>query len=196
VCTNAYTEGLWPRLARSLVPMVSYIAATEPLSEDLRKTILPQGHCASDTYRLLRYFCMDPDGRLVMGGRGRFIDNPGPEAFGHIVKSIGRIFPLASRAKLQFHWSGYAAIDLGHLPHLFDLGPGLWAGGVYMGRGVAMATAMGTLLAKCANGTDVSTLPFPITKPKPIPFHALRRPGVEIVVAWKWLLDARDNRLH
>jgi glycine/D-amino acid oxidase-like deaminating enzyme len=194
VCTNAYTENLWPRLARSLIPMVSYIAATEPLPEEVRKTILPKGQCASDTFRLLRYFCIDPDGRLVMGGRGRFVANPGPDAFGHIVKSIQAIYPQASRAKLQFYWSGHAAVNLEHFPHLFDLGPGLWAAAGYMGRGVAMATAMGIELARCVNGADVSTLPFIPTKPKPIPFHALRRPGVEIAVGWKWLQDAWDRR--
>jgi hypothetical protein len=194
VCTNAYTEGLWPRMARSLIPMASYIAATEPLPEEVRKTILPKGHNASDSFRLLRYFSVDPEGRLVMGGRGRFIENPGPEAFGHIIKSIQRIFPQASHAKLQYCWSGLAAVNLGHFPNLFDLGPGLWAGAGYMGRGVAMATAMGIVLARCVNGADVSTLPFIPTKPKPIPFHALRRPGVEIAVAWKWLQDTWDKR--
>ena len=57
-----------------------------------------------------------------------------------------------------------------------------------------MATAMGTLLARCANGAEVASLPFPPTKPKPIPFHALRRPGIEIAVAWKRLLDAWETR--
>jgi glycine/D-amino acid oxidase-like deaminating enzyme len=196
VCTNAYTDDLWPRLARSIVPIVSYQAATEPLPDEVRKTILPKGHCGSNTHRLPKYFCIDPEGRLVLGGRGRFLDNPPPDAFGHIVKTIKHIFPSASRAKLEYFWSGRVAVNLGHFPSIFDLGPGLWAGGGYMGRGVAMSTAMGTLLAKCASGTDISALPFCPTKPKPIPFHALRRPGVEAAVTWKRLLDAWESRGH
>ena len=194
VCTNAYTEGLWPRLARSLIPVVSYQVATEPLSDELRRKILPKGHCASDTHRLLKYFCIDPEGRLVMGGRGRFLENPGRNAFRHLIKSIEHFFPEAARYELQFYWSGRVALTLGHFPHIFDLAPGLWAGGAYMGRGVAMATAMGTLLAQCASGADVAKLPFPPTKPKTIPFHALRRPGIEAAVAWKRLQDAWETR--
>ncbi len=198
VCTNAYTDAysksLWPRLSRSLIPVVSYQAATEPLSEDLLQTILPKGHCVSDTHRILKYFCIDPEGRLVMGGRGRFLENPGRDSFGHIIKSIERFFPQATGSKLQFFWSGRVALTLGYFPYIFDLGPGLWAGGGYMGRGVAMATAMGTLLAKCAGGAKSSDLPFSPTKPKPIPFHAFRRPGVEIAVAWKRMLDAWETR--
>jgi glycine/D-amino acid oxidase-like deaminating enzyme len=194
LCTNAYTEGLWPRLARSLIPIVSYQAATEPLSDELRSIILPKGHCGSDTHRLLKYFCIDPDGRLVMGGRGRFVDEPSRGDFAHIIKSIKLLFPEAAGTRLQFYWSGRVALTLGHFPHIFDLGPGLWAGGGYMGRGVAMATAMGSLLARIAGGCDTAQLPFTPTKPKPIPFHALRRPGIEIAVAWKRIQDAWETR--
>jgi len=200
VCTNAYTSAfsqrLWPRLARSLIPIVSYQAATEPLSDKLRQTILPKGHCASDTHRLLKYFCIDPAGRLVMGGRGRFLENPGRDDFAHIVKSIEEFFPIAAQAKLEFYWSGRVALTLGYFPQIYDLGPGLRAGGGYMGRGVAMATAMGTLLARCAAGDDIANLPFQPIEAKPIPFHALRRPGIEIAVAWKRMLDAWDTRSH
>jgi glycine/D-amino acid oxidase-like deaminating enzyme len=198
VCTNAYTtaftERLWPRLARSIIPIVSYQAATEPLSDALRQTILPKGHCASDTHRLLKYFCIDPEGRLVMGGRGRFLENPGRDSFAHIVKAIEHFFPKAAGAKLEFYWSGRVAMTMGHFPQIYDLGPGLRAGGGYMGRGVAMATAMGTLLAQCAGGGDLGDLPFQPVKPKPIPFHALRRPGIEVAVAWKRLQDAWETR--
>ncbi len=83
---------------------------------------------------------------------------------------------------------------MGYFPQIYDLGPGLRAGGGYMGRGVAMATAMGTLLAQCAGSTDLASLPSPPMKAKPIPFHVLRRPGIEVAVAWKRMLDAWDTR--
>jgi glycine/D-amino acid oxidase-like deaminating enzyme len=198
VCTNAYTNAfaqrLWPRLARSLIPIVSYQAATEPLPDELRQTILPKGHCASDTHRLLKYFCVDPDGRLVMGGRGRFLENPGRDSFGHIIKAINHFFPKVGDAKLEFYWSGRVALTMDYFPQIYDLGPGLLAAGGYMGRGVAMATAMGTVLAERAGGADLATLPFTPIKPKPIPFHALRRPGIEAAVAWKRMLDAWETR--
>jgi glycine/D-amino acid oxidase-like deaminating enzyme len=88
------------------------------------------------------------------------------------------------------------ALTLGYFPQIYDLGPGLRAGGGYMGRGVAMASAMGTLLARCASGDDIANLPFQPIETKPIPFHALRRPGIEIAVAWKRMLDAWDTRSH
>ena len=193
VCTNAYTDGLWPRLSRSLIPVLSGQVATEPLSEAQRAAILPNGHAASDTRRLLRYFCIDPGGRLVMGGRGGFRETEERVFYRHIVASIQRMFPSARSAKLEFFWCGRVAVTLDHLPHILELGPGLWAGGGYNGRGVAMATAMGRLLADCADGAAPEKLPLPLTKPRPLPFHGLRRPAVELAVAWKRLLDAWES---
>ena len=59
--TNAYTdlaslEGPWPRLAETVIPVYSYLAATRPLPEDVRRTVLPKGQAVSDSHRLLRYF--------------------------------------------------------------------------------------------------------------------------------------------
>jgi glycine/D-amino acid oxidase-like deaminating enzyme len=193
VCTNAYTNGLWPRLSRSLIPVLSAQVATEPLSEEQRAAILPNGHAASDTRRLLRYFCIDPGGRLVFGGRGGFRETEDRSFYRHIVASLQQLFPIVRNARLEFFWCGRVAVTLDHMPHILELGPGLWAGGGYNGRGVAMATAMGRLLAACAGGEAPEKLPLPLTKPRPLPFHGLRRPAVELAVAWKRLLDAWET---
>ena len=74
LATNGYTDGLWPGLAQSIVPVYSYQLATKPLSDNIRSNILPDGHVVSDTRRLLAYFRKDPEGRLVLGGRGLFRD--------------------------------------------------------------------------------------------------------------------------
>lgn len=70
--TNAYTTDFWPGLAASVVPVSSFQVATAPLTDNLRRTILPEGRVLSDTRRLLRYFRLDAQGRMVMGGRGTF----------------------------------------------------------------------------------------------------------------------------
>lgn len=194
LCTNAYTGGLWPRLSRSLIPLVSYQAATEPLSAGLRSQILPKGHVASDTRRLLRYFCMDPEGRLVMGGRGRFRTDATRAAYRHVEDSLRRVFPGAGAAKLQFYWSGQVALTLDSFPHVHELESGLWFAGGYNGRGVALATAMGQQLAALAGGASNDELALPPSPLRQIPFHRLRRPAIELAVVWKRALDAWETR--
>ncbi|MFD1381616.1 NAD(P)/FAD-dependent oxidoreductase [Fodinicurvata halophila] len=68
LATNAYTPDLTGRLRRSMVPACSVQVATAPLSENVRRSILPYGHVASDTRKLLVYYRLDEHGRFLIGG--------------------------------------------------------------------------------------------------------------------------------
>jgi glycine/D-amino acid oxidase-like deaminating enzyme len=78
-----------------------------------------------------------------------------------------------------------------HYPHLHEIAPGLFAGTGYNGRGVAMATAMGRVLADAATGTPLAALDFPATPLRPIPLHAFHRIGVGLLTAWYAWRDGR-----
>ncbi len=66
--TAAHTGGLWPGLARTIVPVTSYQLASAPLPRGIAARILPYDEAASDTRNDLRYFRKDRDGRLITGG--------------------------------------------------------------------------------------------------------------------------------
>jgi glycine/D-amino acid oxidase-like deaminating enzyme len=194
LCTNAYTDRLCSRVARSLIPVTSYQVATEPLSDQVRARMMPKGHVSSDTRRLLKYFCMTPDGRFVMGGRGHVRERERRELYAHIVSSMRELYPEVSGAKLDYFWSGRVVVTLDHMPKVFELGPGMWGGGGYNGRGVAMATAMGRLLAAYTGGAHADSLPLKPTRPKPLPLHGLRGAAIGLAVGWKLMLDAWESR--
>src|SRR5262245_18909148 len=78
LCTNGYTDRLWPRLAETVIPVLSSVVATEPLSDNLHKVILPGREGVSETRRVLNWFSLDGKGRPVFGGCGR-----GGESEGH-----------------------------------------------------------------------------------------------------------------
>jgi glycine/D-amino acid oxidase-like deaminating enzyme len=82
------------------------------------------------------------------------------------------------------------AMTRDHLPHLHELAPGLLAGLGYNGRGVAMATVMGRLLALRALGTPAAELGFPVTPLRPMPFHALSGIGARATIQYLRLVDA------
>jgi len=193
LATNGYTDGLWPGLERTVVPVYSMQVATQPLSENVRRSILPKGHGASDSFHLLHYFRLDRTGRFIMGGRGPNEDRPGIGNAGELTKAVGRIFPQIGSPTFEYAWGGRIAITLDHLPQLHELAPGLYAGLGYNGRGVAMATMMGKCLADIIVGTPAADLPVPITAPRPIPFHALRRPAAAAITAWWHLRDRMES---
>ncbi|HKH83377.1 MAG TPA: FAD-binding oxidoreductase, partial [Gemmatimonadales bacterium] len=70
--TNGYTPRALPALRRRVIPIGSYIIATEPLSDDLARTLIPRKRVLSDTKSLLYYFRLSPDNRMVFGGRASF----------------------------------------------------------------------------------------------------------------------------
>ncbi len=194
--TNGYTDlaggdGPWPALARTVVPVYSYIAATRPLSDDLRRTILPKGQAVSDSRRLLRYFRLDAAGRMVMGGRGGSRESADRADYANVIASAIELYPQLRACDWEFVWGGKVALTLDHLPHLHEPAPGVHAALGYNGRGVAMATVMGKLLAERVQGRGDGVLPA--TPLRPVPFHRWRRPVFEAIVAWKRALDRMEG---
>ena len=189
VATNAYSGSLVGALRRSIVTVPSFQVATVPLPPPMRATILPGGQAASDTWHLLRYFRLDAYGRLVLGARGTFGAEPGPASTRYHYRAVQELFPQLAQVAFEYHWGGLVAMTRDHLPHLHELAPGLLAGLGYNGRGVAMATVMGRLLAQRALGMSDAELAFPVTPVRPIPFHGAASLAARVAIQYLRTLD-------
>jgi len=189
LATDAYTDRLVDSLRRTLIPVPSFQVATEPLPDNLRQSLLPQGQSASDTWHLLRYFRLGPGGRLVMGSRGAFGDVPVATAARHHYRAVREIYPQLEGVRYEYHWGGLVAMTRDHLPHLHEIAPGLLAGLGYNGRGVAMATVMGRILAQWALGAAAEELALPVTRLAPIPLHRFNQTGARVAIQWLRALD-------
>jgi glycine/D-amino acid oxidase-like deaminating enzyme len=88
---------------------------------------------------------------------------------------IGLLFPQLKGARCEFYWAGRVALTRDHVPHVHQPAPGLTVFLGYNGRGVAMATTLGILVAKNLIAPANNALPFPITGIRPIPLHSLHR---------------------
>jgi len=188
LATNAYSGELMDAVRRSVVGVPSFQVATEPLPQALRQTIMPQRQAVSDSWHLLRYFRLSADGRLVMGSRGSFSSTPLATAARHHYRAVQEIFPQLRDVRYEYHWGGLVAMTSDHLPHLHELAPGLLAGLGYNGRGVAMATVMGRLLARRIQGVPIGELGFPATPLRAIPLHRFSQLGVRVAIEYLQLL--------
>lgn len=187
IATNGYSGDLWPGVRRSIIAANSFIVATEPLPREVGATVLPGGEVASDSRRLLHYFCKDADGRLLMGGRGSFSDPTSPQAWAHLERARLQLFPQTRGIGTQFRWAGRVAVTPDFLPHVHAPAPGLTIALGYNGRGIAMATTLGRQLAASIGGR--APLGFPLSAIRPIPLHGLQRLYYSAAVAWYRLLD-------
>jgi glycine/D-amino acid oxidase-like deaminating enzyme len=189
IATDAYTDSISDELRRTMVPVPSFQVATAPLPAALRATILPEGQAASDTWHLLRYFRLDASGRLVLGSRGTFARAPQLRDVQYHYQAVQEIYPQLKGTAFEYHWGGLVAMTPDHLPHLHELAPGLLAGLGYNGRGIAMATVMGRLLAQHALGAPVAELGFPVSPLVPVPFHSLSGLGARAAIRYLRLVD-------
>lgn len=184
LCTNAYVGDLVPKLRQTMVDVNSFQVATAPLSDNIRKTILPYDQVSSDTRKLLLYFRLDHMGRLLMGGRGPFREPRSDDDWAHLVRVVTKMFPQVKDVPIAHRWGGRVAITQDFLPHLHEPEPGFIIDIGCMGRGVGLQTAMGQALADYAMNGNPDVLPFPIRPIEPIPFHMFRRIGLGAIIAW------------
>ena len=186
IATNAYTNRLWPKLRKVLVPVSSFITATEPLPPDLVQHIIPGQTTVSEPRRIPVYFLTSADNRLVIGSRGYLFNTAEMGDTHHIRRLATTIYPQLADIAWEFDWGGRVAITKDREPKIFELATNAFAGLGYNGRGVPMATMMGTQLAELILGGDVA---MPIGAIKPIPLHLFHPLGVSIHVIYSRILD-------
>lgn len=191
--TNAYTDDLVPGLARTLVPLHSFQIATAVMPQPLQREILPGRQAVSDSRRIVIYYRKSPDGRLVLGGRGRMALPRSAGDWAHLENGLTRIFPALEGLPIEKRWFGRVAVTSDGLPHIHVPEDGLVTVVGCQGRGVAMMTAIAEPLVDFLETGDRNRLPFPVTPIRPIPFHGFRQIGVAATIAWYRMLDAAER---
>jgi glycine/D-amino acid oxidase-like deaminating enzyme len=168
IATNAYTGDLWPGLREGIFPMRGHGFVTEPLSDNLRRTILPELQSLTDTRLLYSGVRMLPDGRLHASAHGPSFGSEPRADWRRVDARIRRLFPQLGTVRWQQAWTGWVAMTSEHFPRLHELAPGLYASLGYNGRGIAAATIMGRDLATLVHGAPNAAAVFPLTPLRPL----------------------------
>jgi glycine/D-amino acid oxidase-like deaminating enzyme len=173
VATNGYSLDprgtVSPWLARRLVPLNSYIIATEELAPGLIDRLFPGRRMISESKRVLNYFRPSPDGKHVLwGGRASFRAATPEQSAATLRATMVETFPELRDIKLTHAWTGMVAFTFDGLPHI-GVQDGVHYAAGCQGSGVAMATWLGhnaaLKIAGAANARfALDGLPFP-TRP-------------------------------
>jgi glycine/D-amino acid oxidase-like deaminating enzyme len=176
VATNGYSGPAWGWLQRRVIPIASYVVATEPLTDDAVASISPRGRAFYDSKNFLYYWHVDAGRRLVFGGRASFRRTTPERAAGILREAIGRVYPqLGPGVRIDHAWSGQVGFTFDRLPHLGHHEGIHYAGG-YCGGGLALSTAFGLRMARIlGRGSDVAV--------ERSPFELIGFPGAPIVPA-------------
>lgn len=188
-CTNGYTDDTLKGLRLTIVPLVSVQAATRRLTQAEYESILPDGHTIADTRRVIYYARKDNRDRMLIGSLGTAEACEGADKE-RIHKALRTVFPQFSENDLEYYWGGRVAFTPDHLPHLHEPAPGKLAGLGYNGRGVAMATVMGRVMAERVAGKRQEDLSLPTTPFKSVAFQRFYKLGVYSAIKY---FEFRDN---
>ncbi|WP_240705300.1 NAD(P)/FAD-dependent oxidoreductase [Pacificoceanicola onchidii] len=162
--TNAYTDALWPDLARVFTMIHYFQLATKPLSADLSH-ILPERQGVWDTGQIMFSLRRDAFDRLVIGSMGTVVGNVGRGLSQRWArKQLARIFPELGPVEIEEAWHGQIAMTPDHLPRIYQLAPNLYTPIGYNGRGITTGTIFGECMADLITGMDPSELPLPMAR--------------------------------
>lgn len=157
VATGAYTGSLMPALQRRIIPIGSYVIATQPLPAALAREIIPRSRMAFDSRRFLHYYRLTSDRRLLFGGRASFFAESADlidKSAAILRRDMIALFPQLRDAAVDYAWGGSIDFTFDMLPHAGKIN-GLYYALGYAGHGIAMATHLGTQIARVMAGESL-----------------------------------------
>jgi gamma-glutamylputrescine oxidase len=188
---NASLGNTVPQLARRIMPVSTYIVATEPLGAERAQALLPDNTAITDLNWVLDYFRRSSDHRLLFGGRASYSTLPPPNLAGTMTRRMTRVFPQLKGVKFDDVWGGYVDISLNRAPHWGRLGDNVYFAQGFSGHGVAATGLAGRVIAEAIRGQAGRLDTY-----AKIPHHefpggrALRTPLLVAAMAWFKLRDA------
>ena len=119
VATNGYTGRALPQFSRRLLPITSYIIATEPLSPNLTAKVFGGRRTYHDNRKRSHFFTVSEDGtRILMGGRTNTLTWNEPGLLRTLRGDMLNILPQLEGTRISHGWSGRCAAPRDVFPRL------------------------------------------------------------------------------
>lgn len=150
LAVNAYRGRLEKTSASHVMPVGSFIGATEPLGTE--SGVLPGGESVDDSRFVIRYFRKSRDGRLLFGGREIYSTNNPDSLKDQMRRQIADTYPQLSDVNITHAWGGYVAITMPRKPFVREVMPHVIYAGGYSGHGVMLSNFTGRLYAETVAG--------------------------------------------
>lgn len=166
LATNGYSGPLLPYLQRRLIPVASFVIATEPIVPELAQRLSPKNRMLVDTKKILCYYRLSPDGRrVIFGGRASFHDADISSSARTLHRFMCQVWPQLARVRITHAWKGNVAFTFDLLPHL-GVHQGIHYAGGCLGSGVTAATWLGhrsaqRILGRAGERSAFEDLRFP-----------------------------------
>jgi gamma-glutamylputrescine oxidase len=190
MCCNAYANELAPALRARIMPVGTYIVATEQLGGERISTLMRENIAVTDINFVLDYFRRSADHRLLFGGR---VSYSGRDAFNTARatrKRMLNVFPQLADARIEFAWGGYVDITMSRAPDFGRLAPNVYYLQGFSGHGVALTGVAGKIVAEAIAGQAERFDLYAKLEHRNFPGGSLlRTPALMLAMMWYRLRD-------
>ncbi|MGF6755785.1 NAD(P)/FAD-dependent oxidoreductase [Paraburkholderia sp. GAS42] len=148
---GGYARNVYRQVERAVLPIATYVMATEPLGARLKDAI----DCTSaiyDTRFAFDYYRALPDTRILWGGRISVLDRQ-PDAIARLLRhDLLKVYPQLHDVRIDYAWGGLMSYARHKMPQIGQSADGVWYAVGFGGHGMAPTTVSGELLAAAISG--------------------------------------------
>jgi gamma-glutamylputrescine oxidase len=194
---NVYLPEIGPALAPSLaariMPVGTYIVASEVLPEALAASLIPCGAAVCDNNFVLDYFRLSADHRLLYGGRVSYSTATPGDLEASMARRMAVTFPALKGVGVTHAWGGFVDISMNRAPdfgRVAAYGDAVYYLQGFSGHGVALTGLAGRVVAEAIAGDAGRFDVFARLKHRGFPGGpALRTPALVLGMAYYRLKD-------
>ncbi|MDZ4813637.1 MAG: FAD-binding oxidoreductase [Pseudomonadota bacterium] len=187
---NAWLADLVPQLEAKIMPVGTYICATERLGAARARELIRNDMAVADINFVLDYFRLSSDQRMLFGGRVSYSRVPPPGLGARMRQRMVQVFPQLGDVKLDYVWGGYVDITMNRAPHWGRLRPNLYFAQGFSGHGIATTGLAARVIAEAIHGQYTRLDVF-----ERIPHHnfpggkIMRTPALVLAMLWYRMKD-------
>jgi gamma-glutamylputrescine oxidase len=186
---NAYLGSLVPGLNHRVMPVASYVVATEPLGEARARSLIRDNEAVCNSNYVVDYFRMTADHRLLFGGRCSYSGIHPHDLGANMKPRVLKIFPQLADVKMQYAWGGHIGITYNRLPNMGRAGKAIYFAHGFSGQGVVLAGMLGKVMAEAITGDTERFDVFSRINHLAFPGGVLRRPALTLGMLYYRIRD-------
>ncbi len=191
LCGNAQLGATAPAIRPRIMPVGTYVVATEPLGAERAAALIANDLAVADMNWVLDYFRLSRDHRLLFGGRVSYSGYDPDGASAGMQRRIARVFPQLQDVRIDYAWGGLLDITFNRAPDFGRLAPNVYYVQGFSGHGMVLAGLAGRLVAEAIAGHAERFDVYARIRHVPFPGGRLfARPLLVAAMAWYRLRDA------
>ena len=190
---NVYLQGIAPQLESRIMPVGTYIVASEPVGEATARQLIPSLSAVCDNNFVLDYFRFAADTSLLYGGRVSYSTATPMNLADSMRRRMVQTFPQLAGTKITHAWGGFVDISMNRAPDFGRLpqSQNMYYLQGFSGHGLALTGLAGRLVAEAISGDAGRFDTFARIRHRPFPGgRLLRMPALVLGMAWYRLRDA------